>query len=711
MRYFLPSSAAISKRPLCRRPPALRALFLLLFCGLLAAGACRDPEAAARAEQQRSVEEVTGGHTRAVWTQDFEDLTDVFGRGSRLRLVGYDSRDGRGERVILPGPAPILKPLFTPDGEQVVYSVIEEDATYIVDWDGGGRRRLADGMAVAAWRDPADGRDWLYLGRDARDDRGLAFARIVRAPLDDIGSEETVWDGDLIQMDNIQLSADGRRASGLFPWPHSGVAYFPDGGYDRIGRGCWVAMAPDNSGIMWTLDGAHRNLLMADTRGDDRWTINLSQAPVIGGHEVYHPRWSNHPHLMVLSGPYTIRAGGNNIRGGGPEVEIQVGRFSRDRRSIEEWVQVSDNDYLNTYPDLWVKPSAPVPRPSPAGDRVENAEPETAWPAITGHLAYLWRNRDADNRVETRDGGIRTCDPVPAGLARYGRYLDMDVRRGYFVDRDGGPALAEEIGETGEFTFQARLTPAGGGERAATVWGLGGGDADIRAALSIADGELCLRWRAGGTEARMETARLGGGAEGGGPRHLAVTFAAGRVSLYRDGEPVGEAEAPSFRPDSRAGGPIYFGGTPLEETNWSGFIEGVAWHTRALSPAEIAAEAAAARAEAGGRPPPGTVTVRAELTEASTIPSPEDIAPYRRGLVVNEYRVIEVLDGDLEAEKILAAHWVIMDGRTLETARREPGREYTMRLEPYEDRPELQGERLSMDTENILLSTYYDIDS
>ncbi|MDP8237123.1 MAG: LamG-like jellyroll fold domain-containing protein [Candidatus Erginobacter occultus] len=677
---------------------------VLIFCGMLAAAGCRDPGQTERDRHRLTVEELTGGHTRVVWTQDTEELRDVFGGGSRLRLMGYDSRDGRGERIILPGPAPILKPLFTPDGEQVVYSVIEEDATYIVNWDGGGHRRLADGMAVATWRDPADGRDWLYIGRDVRDERGFCFPRIVRAPLDQIKAEETVWDGPLMAMDNIQLSADGRRASSLFPWPKSGVAHFPNGGFDRIGRGCWTAMAPDDSGIMWTLDGAHRNLLMADTRGDDRWTINLSQAPVIGGHEIYHPRWSNHPYLMVLSGPYTIRAGGNNIRGGGPEVEIQIGRFSRDRRSIEEWAQVSKNDYLNVYPDLWVKPAAPIPRPSPAGARVRNGEPETAWPAVTDHLAYLWRNRDAANRVETGDGEIRDCNPEPAGSARYGRHLGMDLRRGYFVDRDAGPAVAEEMGETGEFTFQAWLTPEGEGDRAAAIWGVGEGDTDVRAGLSIVDGQLCLRWR-------TESARLNGVEEGGGPRHLAVTCAAGRVSVYRDGEPVGEADLPSFHPGSWAGGPIYFGGTPLEGTNWSGFMEGVAWHTRALSPGEISREAAAYRATAGGRPAAETVTVRAELTEASAIPSPADIAPYRRGLVVNEYRVIEVLNGDLEAEKILAAHWVIMDGRTLKTARREPGREYTMRLEPYEGRPELQGERLSMDTENILLATYFDIDS
>lgn len=156
---------------------------------------------------------------------------------------------------------------------------------------------------------------------------------------------------------------------------------------------------------------------------------------------------------------------------------------------------------------------------------------------------------------------------------------------------------------------------------------------------------------------------------------------------------------------------MYFGGTPAPETNWSGYLEGVALHDRPLSTAEIEDQARASQALATGRSPGQIVTVRAELTEASRIPAPEDIAPYPRGLVVNEYRIVEVLDGTLKADEVLVAHWVIMDGRTLETARRQVGEHYTIRLERYDQRPELKGERLSMDTDNFLLDTYFDIDS
>lgn len=657
------------------------------------------------------MEAVTGGPTRVVWTQDFEELRDTLGRGSRLRLMGYDSRAGRGERVILPGPGPMLKPLFTPDGERVVYSLIGENATYIVNWDGGDHRRLAEGMAVATWRDPAEGTDWIYLGRERQEDEvfTFSFGRIVRIPLEDSGAEETVWPGPRMAMDNIQLSADGRRACGQFPWPRVGVASFPDGGYERIGTGCWTALAPDNSYIMWALDGAHRNLLMADTRSGDRWMVNVCRAPGVGGHEVYHPRWSNHPRLMVMTGPYTIQDGVNNIGGGGPEVEIHVGRFSEDRRAIEKWVQISDDDHANFFPDLWVRTVDQAPAPA-ATVALAPATPtgvtEAAWPPLRDDLVFVWGNRDGDNRIKTPDGEVRRGDPEPAARARYGRYLDMDLRRGYFSAPGAGQALAEALEKTGSFTYEAWLTPAGEGEARAVIWGVGPSGSAPATAITIEGGKLCLRRRGSG-----RPVVLADWEDSGRPRHLAVTVEEGRAAAYLDGVPAGAAPLEPLPRDTPMGSMMYFGGSPEGGTNWSGFMEGIALHRRALTPEEIADQARAGGLRAAGRPPPRVATVRAELTEASAVPSPADIAPYRRGLVVNEYRVVEVLSGELDAERILVAHWAVMDGRNLETARREVGGRYLLRLESYGDRPELQGERLSMDTDNFLLDIYYDIDS
>src|SRR5262245_48979805 len=69
------------------------------------------------------IEEATGAHTRVVWVEDKSpQQTDVLARGKKLVLMGLDTRDGKGERAILPAVRNYAKPLITPDGRRVVYS-------------------------------------------------------------------------------------------------------------------------------------------------------------------------------------------------------------------------------------------------------------------------------------------------------------------------------------------------------------------------------------------------------------------------------------------------------------------------------------------------------------------------------------------------------------------------------------------------------------
>ena len=80
-------------------------------------------EALARgsAEPASAVEALTGGRTKVVWIQDLGDATDVFGVGGQLVLMGFDSGDDRGERVILDTPGSYAKPQITPSGNRIIY--------------------------------------------------------------------------------------------------------------------------------------------------------------------------------------------------------------------------------------------------------------------------------------------------------------------------------------------------------------------------------------------------------------------------------------------------------------------------------------------------------------------------------------------------------------------------------------------------------------
>jgi hypothetical protein len=223
-------------------------------------------------------------------------------------------------------------------------------------------------------------------------------------------------------------------------------------------------------------------------RPAQRWTLGINDAPGTEGYEIYHPRWSNNPRFLAITGPYTVGTEANKIRGGGEQVEIYMGRFTADFTDVERWIQVSENGRADFYPDVWIDPTELPP--------------------------------DEGTRRET---------------------------------------------------------------------------------------------------ARREVRRM---------------------------------------------------------------------------------------TDEGGR-----LIVEARLIESAPIPTPESILPYRRALLVNEYEVVKVLEGNYQGERILAAHWVIRDGNVLDTAAREQGSVYRMTLEPYDQHDELEGERLVMDSDAFDLRLYYDLDS
>ena len=82
------------------------------------------------------------------------------------------------------------------------------------------------------WRDPADGREWIYVGAN---NRSYDFAKVVRIPLDDPTVRELVWDRTLVSSDTFQVSADGRSAAGMFPWPDTGIAELPNKSWRKLG--------------------------------------------------------------------------------------------------------------------------------------------------------------------------------------------------------------------------------------------------------------------------------------------------------------------------------------------------------------------------------------------------------------------------------------------------------------------------------------------
>jgi len=293
---------------------------------------------------------------RVAWVQDIGEGRDVFAQGGNLRLMGLDTGDGQGERAILGTAGNYAKPLITPRGDRVVYTDRLRKKVYVVNWNGSELRELFGGVGLALWRDPRDGREWIYYGSEEGTNGEEHCPVVYRTLLDSPGSGELVWNKTRVSVNSFQLSADGRMAGGLFPWPIGGVAELPNGSLTKLGSGCWTALAPGNTYTFWVFDTPHRNVFIDDISGEQGRWVNINGAPGINGYEVYHPRWSSHPRVMAMTGPYKVGSGANRIAGGGREVEIYVGRFNANYTAIESWWRVTNNDRGDFFPDIWLSP-------------------------------------------------------------------------------------------------------------------------------------------------------------------------------------------------------------------------------------------------------------------------------------------------------------------------------------------------------------------
>ena len=373
------------------------------FAGLLVS-------AAVASDLDGRVGEFTGARTRVVWCQQaVGDGDDVFGRGGELQLWGYDSADGRGERLLLGELSNYHRPMIAPGGERVVFNDLGEYLVKVVDWDGGGLRTLTNGIATDVWQDPASGLTWVYrVDREVTEYEG---GPITRFRLDDPSVTEVVLDRTDVTWDNVQVSADGARISGQFPHPRAGFASVAEGAVTVLGRGCWTSMAPDRSHLAWIFDGPHRNLHLHAPDGRS-WTVNINHAPGIDGYEVYHPRWSNHVRYFAMTGPYkTGQMGRNLIYFGGPAVEIHLGRFSEDFSAVEAWLQLTANDRADFFPDAWIEGGEAAAAALPAGTGAA-AAPTVAAAAVPA----------AQVRLVGRLAAITPTPPV-ASIAPYSRAL------------------------------------------------------------------------------------------------------------------------------------------------------------------------------------------------------------------------------------------------------------------------------------------------
>lgn len=310
-----------------------------------------------------------GRRIKIVWQQDVTTGTNPadhnehsFGGFDVYKLIGYDTQDGQ-VRELMSSVDDYSGPLISHDGSRVVYTDARSNKIWVVDWDSPGNRRAVDDAdwAGTLWYDPQSRKEWVYVSRDA-------MGELWRVNLDNPSEKQRVWDA---EGGVTSISADGQRVGGSWPWPNSGVIvpdyagagggtiYDTDHGY--YVTGCWTTITPDNRYYYAVFDSAHRNWRVFNSPTSGERTVDLNNAPGIDDWEVYHPKFSNDPRFLTLTGPYSWGPrGGNNIAESGPQVEVYFGKVDAGFAQVTGWVKVTSNNLGDYYPHAWVDPGDEV---------------------------------------------------------------------------------------------------------------------------------------------------------------------------------------------------------------------------------------------------------------------------------------------------------------------------------------------------------------
>ena len=342
---------------------------------------------------------------------------------------------------------------------------------------------------------------------------------------------------------------------------------------------------------------------------------------------------------------------------------------------------------------------------------------EAAWPPSTAGLVFLWENGEASNTVPTSDGIGRLCRLVPEASATFNRFWAMDLSGGAFrAEAETNALLRDAIRDSEAFTLEAVLTSTG--EAAAGFYEIMSFGLSIGAARQCNDSHpepepFCSQhgFVLGGVSNLVFFALAGPESKGSRvfdvgfqlgerPRHVLVTFNSGELDIYLDGE---ARRFPRTRFDLSASddAALAFGAPGA----WNGHVEGVALYTRAFSPADAARHYTANIERVAGRSPLPVLEVDARLVEKRAIPRAE---VYPDSLVVYDYRVSTVREGEYGDEKLLVAHRGNLNGRRNRVVGDlVVGRRYLLSLEPFEDHPELAGLQIVANDEDCHLPLFY----
>lgn len=601
--------------------------------------------------------------------------------------MGLDTEDGQGERKIIPNDAAYSKPLFTPNGQQIVFSDMKKRKVFVIDWNGENLRDLGAGLASDVWRDPKTEIDWVYvrIGSETK-------STIVRRELAKPKKDETIWKRSENGHKGVpwfQLSGDGAMFFDAFPWPNCGAGDLRKGTWKGYERGCWLGIAPDDSHRTFVFSGSHAEINLFDRGGTKKRKVAVNTMPEIRGKKVYFPRWSNDPRFVTVVGPERSS-----------KSELYVGRFDSDYQKIESWTRLTNNSRTELFDDAWfgnapiakARTTTVIPVEKPKASASNKIEP-----------VWVWENATAQNEAQ----GM-VCGGDLHGRARFGRFYDLLLDRGWFAaNSDASRRIVVAVQAGNGITIEANISSDSTDQKGPARIISMSANSSLRNFTIGQEGEnFVLRIRTGkddGNGTKKET-RLGK-VEVGKLQHLLVSHSGDTLQCFIDGKLV--AEAKNFPVDYSSWIPSYkliLGDEIGGGRDWRGQLEGIRISGGSTSITDAKARYEITKKRRGNRSGIDRVVPSAKLLEVTKAPTREEMDSYQRALVENVYEVQKIVSGKISKMEvdnvIIVRQWAVMDGKELDQSKhRKPGFVTELSLELIEGHPELEGELLSSDHE------------
>ncbi len=309
-----------------------------------------------------------------------------------------------------------------------------------------------------------------------------------------------------------------------------------------------------------------------------------------------------------------------------------------------------------------------------------------SWPANPAGIVVSWR----DGKVGCTGPEGKRWQPEAIGAVTYDSSWAIRTAGGIFRIADAETALLEACRKSNAFTIELMLkTDSLAQSGPARIVSFSTGSDQRNFTLGQEQNRLILRLRTTstgvGTEPQLDLGTLNANQE----IHVIVSYRNGNLQCWMNGQPQKVIGAPDGDLSNWDKQHLVIGNEWNVDRTWKGTIRGLTIYARALDASEAVANYHAFRALYPAKPPT-SARLKVQRLASTPMPTLEEIRPYREALVLDEYHVLDVLEGVHFGRVIRIARWAILGGQPMPDPN-QGNQPRELRVEPFEKCPQLEG--------------------